>query len=81
MPIDYKRLRNVKPSELENALLRDGFVKARQKGSHAYFKDPRGRRVTVSMHREKSVPQKTLQIIIEQQAEWTIEDLERLKLL
>jgi predicted RNA binding protein YcfA (HicA-like mRNA interferase family) len=81
MPIDYKRLRNVKPSELENALLRDGFIKARQKGSHAHFKDPKGRRVTVSMHHEKPIPQKTLQIIIEQQAGWTLADLERLKLL
>ena len=39
------------PKEMERLLLRNGFVKIRQKGSHAMFKSfTTNRQVTVPMH-------------------------------
>ena len=39
------------PKDMVNTLLKNGFVKTRQKGSHAMFKNPKtNRQVTVPMH-------------------------------
>ena len=41
------------PKEMERLLLRNGFVKIRQKGSHAMFKNfTTNRQVTVPMHKK-----------------------------
>lgn len=46
-PIDYSRLRSLTARELVAALQRDGFIPARQRGSHHRYEHPDGRKVTV----------------------------------
>ena len=80
MAIDYRRLRSVTAREIVNGLLADGFVLRRQKGSHQRYQHDDGR-VTVSFHAASdSFPIGTLKNMIERQAKWTKEDLERLGL-
>ena len=64
-----------------SALIRDGFAFDRGGGSHQIYRHPDGRRVTVAFHgRADTFRRKTLKSMIESQARWTAEDLERLKL-
>jgi predicted RNA binding protein YcfA (HicA-like mRNA interferase family) len=82
MPINYSRLRNLGAGALISALVRDGFVIDRQKGSHQHYRHPDGRRVTVTFHaRGRTFKLKTLKSMIEIQAQWTEEDLVRLGIL
>jgi predicted RNA binding protein YcfA (HicA-like mRNA interferase family) len=80
--IDYKKLRKITAHQVVRALLYDGFVIRNQSGSHIRFVHQDGRRVTVSFHRPgQTFPPKTLKTMLEQQANWKYEDLQRLKLL
>lgn len=82
MPIDYAKLRGLTAREITSALLREGFLLDRQKGSHQLYRHADGRRVTVSFHRPgETFKPKTLRSIIERQARWTDVDLRRLGLL
>ena len=44
------RLQILSPSRLEAVLFRLGFVKTRQKGSHAFYRHPDGRTTTIPHH-------------------------------
>lgn len=44
------RLRSVRPQEVVRVLERLGFRRLRQKGSHAFFEHPDGRRTVVPLH-------------------------------
>lgn len=80
--IDFSRLRSLTAREFISALQRDGFVLERQTGSHQQFYHGDGRRVTVSFHRPgDTFPQGTLRRMVQDQAKWTVEDLQRLRLL
>jgi len=82
MSLDYQRLRTLTAREISNALLRDGFVVRRQKGSHQRYQHPDVRRVTLTFHASSDTfPIKTLQTMLDRQARWTEDDLRRLKLL
>ena len=82
MAINYSHLRSLTARELISALARDGFVLDRQAGAHQLYLQPDGRRVTVSFHRPGATFEiKTLRAMIEIQANWTDEDLKRLKLI
>ncbi|KAA0004201.1 MAG: addiction module toxin, HicA family [Thermoplasmata archaeon] len=57
------------------------FSLVRQSGSHKIFRHPDGKRVTLSYHKgSQTFPQKLLKIMIEEQAKWSEDDLERLGL-
>ena len=58
------KLPQVKAAQLGHALERCGFQKVRQKGSHATYKHPDGRRVTIPVHPTKTVPKATLRAIL-----------------
>jgi len=80
--IDYRKLRSLAARKLISALKRDGFYLERQRGSHQYFWHPDGRKVTVSFHHPgDTFPPKTLKEMIELQANWTFDDLRRLKVI
>lgn len=82
MAIDYSQLRSLTARELLSALEKDGFYLRGQKGSHQRYRHPDGRRITVSFHRSSDTfPPKTLKKILESQAQWSEEDLERLGLI
>lgn len=55
----------VKAKELIRVLKKLGFFKFHQVGSHAQFKHPNGRRVTVPIHPGKDLGKKTLKGIID----------------
>ena len=81
MPIDYSKLRNIAARDLIKALDRDGFSHTRTSGSHRRYRHSDGRRVTVSCHAlSDTFPPKTLRSIIEGQARWDEEDVQRLGL-
>ncbi|MBI4319593.1 MAG: type II toxin-antitoxin system HicA family toxin [Chloroflexi bacterium] len=80
--IDYGALRSLTAKRLVGALEGDGFSLDRQSGSHRQYRHPDGRRVTVSSHRSSDTfSPKILKIMIESQAKWTDEDLQRLGIL
>jgi predicted RNA binding protein YcfA (HicA-like mRNA interferase family) len=82
MAIDYRGLHSLTARDLIAALTRDGFLFVRQVGSHQRYRHPDGRRVTVAPHgRGDTFKRKTLKSIIEVQACWSEEDLQRLKLI
>lgn len=55
----------LKAREIIRVLERLGFFKHHQVGSHAQFKHPGGRRITVSIHAGKDIGRKTLKGIID----------------
>ena len=80
--IDYSRLRSLTARGLVAALQRDGFIPARQRGSHHRYEHPDGRKVTVPFSSPgDTFLLKTLKSIIEKQASWTEEDLQQLDIL
>ena len=82
MSLDYSHLRSLTARHIVSALQRDSFTLARQKGSHRLYRHPDGRRVTVSFHHASDTfPTGTLRSMIEIQACWSEEDLQRLGLL
>lgn len=58
------RMPVVRPKDLVRILGRIGFVLFHQVGSHAQFRHPDGRRVTVSIHAGQEIKRKTLRGII-----------------
>ncbi|MFH1392636.1 MAG: type II toxin-antitoxin system HicA family toxin [bacterium] len=54
----------IKPKELIRVLNRLGFFEFHRVGSHAQFKHPDGRRITVPVHSGKDINKKTLKGII-----------------
>ena len=82
MSLDYSRLRTITAREIMAALFRDGFQLEHVRGSHHLFRHQDGRRVTVSFHgRSETFRPKTLRSILEVQAKWNENDLQRLGLL
>ncbi len=82
MGLKLSKLYGLTARELTAALARDGFVLDRQRGSHQHYRHADGRRVTVSYHRPGSTfAPKTIKSMIEDQAQWSEEDLVRLGLL
>ena len=82
MSVDYSALRSLTARRLAVALRADGFVFRRQRGSHRRYAHSDGRRVTLSFHHAgDTFPLPTLRSIIERQARWVEDDLERLGLL
>lgn len=59
------RLPQVRPKDLLKALLKAGFVKDHQSGSHIYLKHPDGRLTSISIH-PKPLPKGTLNAILKQ---------------
>ncbi len=79
--LDYSRLRSLTARQIIAALEQDGFTLARTRGSHRLYRHADGRRVTVSAHRmADTFPPGTLRSMIEVQARWSDEDLNRLDL-
>jgi len=54
----------VKASELLRTLLKAGFIKHHQVGSHIQLKHPDGRRTTIPFHSNKEIRKGTLKAII-----------------
>jgi len=59
------KLPAIKAKELIRVLKKLGFFKFHQVGSHAQFKHPNGRRITVPIHPGKDIGKKTLKGIID----------------
>ena len=78
----YSKLRSLTARQIVSALQADGFILRRQKGSHRQYKHSDGRGVTLSFHHSADTFRMgTLKSIIEAQAQWTENDLRRLRLM
>ncbi len=44
------KLNPISPKKLESILIKLGFEKTRQKGSHAFYRHPNGRYTTIPFH-------------------------------
>jgi len=82
MAIDYGRLRSLTARRLIRALNRDGFREYRRKGVTRFFVHADGRMTTVHLYNmNQTFAVGTLKSIVERQAQWVQDDLERLGLL
>jgi predicted RNA binding protein YcfA (HicA-like mRNA interferase family) len=82
MAFTFSQLRHLTGRDIVRALEQDGFRFRRQEGSHARYHHADGRRVAVSYHKSSDTfAPKTLRTMIEKQAQWTEDDLRRLRLL
>ena len=61
----------------EKLLLRSGFVKVRQKGSHAFYRHPDGRVTTIPHHKVKTLARPLIREIL-REIEVSIDDYNRL---
>lgn len=66
----------VRPKDLVKALLKAGFIKERQTGSHVYLKHSDGRLTSVSIH-TGTIPLGTMRAILKQ-IKLKAEDLKKL---
>lgn len=58
------KIPSIKARELEKALFRLGFVKTRQKGSHAFYRHADGRATTVPHHRGRDLAKPLVKAIL-----------------
>lgn len=70
------KLPQIRPNELLRALLKIGFTKNRQTGSHVYLKHSDGRITSISIH-PGTIPKGTLNAILKQ-TKLTSEELKKL---
>jgi predicted RNA binding protein YcfA (HicA-like mRNA interferase family) len=67
------KLKLVNAKTMERLLLRLGFAKVRQKGSHAFYKHPDGRVTTVPHHNAKALARPLIREIL-REIEITVDD-------
>lgn len=80
--INYSRLRSLTTRHLVRALTKDGFAYQKSTGSHRHYKHLDGRLVVIPYNRSGDThPIKTLRSMIEGQARWNMDDLQRLGLV
>jgi len=58
------RLVLINAVDMEKLLFKLGFVKIRQKGSHAFYRHADGRTTTVPFHGNKDIPRPLLRVIL-----------------
>ena len=58
------KLKLLTATELERLLFRLGFVKVRQKGSHAFYRHEDGRTTTIPHHSGEDLPRPLLRAIL-----------------
>jgi len=71
------RLKLINAKTMERLLLRLGFEKVRQKGSHAFYRHPDGRITTVPHHKAKVLARPLIREIL-REIEITVEDYNNL---
>ncbi len=67
------KLKLINAKTMEKLLLRLGFEKVRQKGSHAFYRHPEGRVTTVPHHKAKVLARPLIREIL-REIEITVED-------
>lgn len=67
------KLKLINAQTMEKLLLRSGFVKVRQKGSHAFYRHADGRVTTVPHHKAKTLARPLIREIL-REIEVSIDD-------
>jgi len=67
------RLKLIDAKRMEKLLLRLGFEKVRQKGSHAFYRHPDGRTTTLPHHKAKVLARPLIREVL-REIEITVED-------
>ena len=73
-----QKLNPIKPEQLVRIVEKLGFIKIRQKGSHAVYRHPDGRWITIPIHKGGEISVGLLRRIIKD-LELTIEEFNRLR--
>ena len=60
------KIPSVDAKTLEKVLLKIGFKKIRQKGSHVFYRHPDGRYTTLPFHLSKDVPKILVRIVLKE---------------
>ncbi len=60
------KIPSVDAKTLEKVLLKIGFKKIRQKGSHVFYRHPDGRYTTLPFHLSKDVPRILVRIVLKE---------------
>jgi predicted RNA binding protein YcfA (HicA-like mRNA interferase family) len=71
------KLKLINAKTMEKLLLRSGFMKVRQKGSHAFYRHPDGRVTTVPHHKAKVLARPLIREIL-REIEISIDDYNNL---
>ena len=77
----WNQLKNISKDELISALLKDGFQPDNRSGSVRVFRHPDGRRVGIHYHSGCDTFGPRLLRSVLEDVGWTVEDLERIKLI
>ncbi len=67
------KLKLIDAKTMEKLLFRSGFVKVRQKGSHAFYRHPDGRVTTVPHHKAKVLARPLIREIL-REIEFSLDD-------
>ena len=70
------KLKLINAKTMEKLLLRLGFEKARQKGSHVFYRHPDGRTTTIPHHKAKVLARPLIREIL-REMEITVDDYNR----
>jgi len=73
-----QKLRPIKPEQLVKIIESLGFVKIRQKGSHAIYRHEDGRWITIPIHRGKEISVGLLRRILKD-LQLTVEEFNKLR--
>jgi len=76
----WNQLKNKSPKDLMSALEKDGAIPEESRGAVIGFRYPDGRRVVIHYHPNKTYGPRLIKALIEEIG-WTIDDLQRLKLI
>jgi len=60
------RLKLLTAKDLEKLITRLGFVKTRQKGSHAFYRHVDGRTTVIPFHISKNLPRPIIRLILKE---------------
>ena len=69
------RLKILSPAMMEAVLFQLGFVKTRQKGSHAFYRHPDGRTTTIPHHQGRDLSRPLIREIL-REAETSLEEFQ-----
>ena len=71
------KLKILSPAEMEAVLFHLGFVKTRQKGSHAFYRHSDGRTTTIPHHPGRDLARPLIREIL-REAEISLEEFEKI---
>jgi len=77
MALIMSRLKLLTAKKMENIISQLGFVKTRQKGSHAFYEHPNGRTTVIPFHIDQDLPRPIIRTIL-REIDLTVDEYNKL---